>query len=274
MKISIVTISYNQSKYLELCLRSVIEQDQINKEYIVVDPGSTDGSREIIEKYKNYINKIIFETDKGPADGLNKGFSHATGDIYGFLNSDDLLLPGALKSVELAFSEMPRIDVVSGHAFVIDQNGERISKLYSRKYSLFRYVYGAATIAQQSTFFRSLAFKKTNGFNVQNRVYWDGELFFDLAMSGAQFAVLNKLLACFRIYGNSITGSQRLRDAAYQNNLRLFTQLYGREWKRRDLLTHYYAKILEYSQQPWILFERLRNGPTIPRKYRSNRWPG
>ena len=84
MKFSIVTISYNQAQFLEQAIRSVIEQDYPDVEYIVVDPGSTDGSREIIERYRDRIDRIIFEPDKGPADGLNKGFAQATGDVFGF----------------------------------------------------------------------------------------------------------------------------------------------------------------------------------------------
>ena len=74
LKFSIVTISFNQARFLEQAILSVISQDYLNIQYIVVDPGSTDGSRDIIEKYHNHIDKIIFEPDNGPADGLNKGF--------------------------------------------------------------------------------------------------------------------------------------------------------------------------------------------------------
>ena len=89
MKISVVTISYNQACYLEQTIISVLNQDYENVEYIVVDPGSTDGSRDIIEKYRNRIQHIIYERDVGPADGLNKGFAVATGDVFYFINSDD-----------------------------------------------------------------------------------------------------------------------------------------------------------------------------------------
>ena len=99
MKVSIVTISFNQAKYLERAIISVVEQNYSNIEYIVVDPGSTDGSREIIEKYRSKITIVILDPDKGPTDGLNKGFAAATGDIYAYINADDALLPGAVKSV-------------------------------------------------------------------------------------------------------------------------------------------------------------------------------
>ena len=95
MKISIVTISFNQEKYLRQCIDSVLSQTGCEVEYIVVDPGSTDRSREIIESYGDKIIRV-FESDDGPADGLARGFGRATGRVYGWINSDDYLLPGAL----------------------------------------------------------------------------------------------------------------------------------------------------------------------------------
>src|SRR4029077_2212938 len=83
-RVSIVTISFNQAPFLERAIRSVLEQDHPDVEYIVVDPGSTDGSREIIEKYRSRIAKVILEPDRGPANGLNKGFAAATGEILGY----------------------------------------------------------------------------------------------------------------------------------------------------------------------------------------------
>ena len=98
MKFSIVTVSFNQRQYLEEALASVLGQDYPAIEYIVVDPGSTDGSRELIESFRDRLASMIFEPDQGAADGLNKGFQQASGDIFAFLNSDDVLLPGAMKS--------------------------------------------------------------------------------------------------------------------------------------------------------------------------------
>ena len=89
MKFSVVTVSFNQRQYLEEALTSVLEQDYPAIEYIVVDPGSTDGSRELIESFRDRLASIVFEADQGAADGLNKGFQRASGDIFGFLNSDD-----------------------------------------------------------------------------------------------------------------------------------------------------------------------------------------
>ncbi len=92
MKISIVTLSFNQKQFLEEALQSVLGQKYPELEYIVVDPGSTDGSREMLDLYKGQLTELILEPDRGAADGLNKGFSRSTGDVLGFLNADDLLL--------------------------------------------------------------------------------------------------------------------------------------------------------------------------------------
>ncbi len=90
MKVSIVTISFNQAEFLERAMRSVLTQDYPDVEYIVVDPGSTDGSRALITAQGSRI-KAILEKDNGPADGLNKGFASATGEIFGYINADDAL---------------------------------------------------------------------------------------------------------------------------------------------------------------------------------------
>src|SRR5260370_8827288 len=86
-KVSIVTISFNQAPFLERAIRSVVEQDYPDVEYIVVDPGSTDGSRDIIERYRSRISKIILEPDTAPANGLNKGFAATRGQIFFYTNT-------------------------------------------------------------------------------------------------------------------------------------------------------------------------------------------
>jgi glycosyltransferase involved in cell wall biosynthesis len=216
MKISIVTISYNQAPFLEQAILSVLDQ-KVDLEYIVVDPGSTDGSREIIEKYRHRIHKIIFEKDEGPADGLNKGFAQASGDIFGFLNADDILLPGALSEAADYLIKKPRVDIVSGHGYIIDEHGKRLYKVFSNRLNATtfvkkRYTIGYSSIVQQSTFFRRKAFEKTGGFDRDYRILWDGALFVDFMNLNLKFETTNRYWSEFRIYPNSITGSGSQSD--------------------------------------------------------------
>lgn len=263
MKISIVTISFNQARFLEQSIRSVIEQNYPDIEYIVVDPGSTDGSREIIERYSDRITKIIYEPDSGPADGLNKGFAQATGEIYAFINSDDFFLPGAFRIVTNAFLQAPHKDVLSGHSLIVDSTGTVVNRLFSRRYTPLRSVYGAAVLSQQSTFFRSTAYSRINGFNVSNPVAWDGELWMDLAMSGMRFGRINEFLSAFRISAESITGAGKLRDEYLSYRERMFKKVRGRAQLPMDKAIKFTFKSLEYIENPLALIDRLVKGPVV-----------
>lgn len=265
VKFSVVTISFNQACFLKQALDSVLQQDYPDFEYIVVDPGSTDSSRDLILSYREQIDHILFEADDGPADGLNKGFAQADGEIFCFVNSDDYLLPGALSKAAQYFASHPHVDVLSGNAWVVDGTGACINRFHSRRFSLWMCAYGAATLAQQSTFFRAGPFQKLGGFNTKNRVAWDGELWIDLALAGARFARTPDYLSAFRVYGSSITGSGRLREAYERYTSDMFQKIMGRSPAPRDRYFRISAKALEYLTQPVIFKDRLRLGPTTPR---------
>ncbi|HXA04241.1 MAG TPA: glycosyltransferase family 2 protein [Bryobacteraceae bacterium] len=214
MRIGIVTISYNQASYLTEAIESVQVADIERLEYVMVDPGSTDGSRDIIERFRRRFSRIILEPDKGPPDGLNKGFAATTADVVGYLNADDRFTPGALDYVVRYFERRPDVDVLCGAIRIIDENGEAsIRRRTPDRIDLRSYAYETCFFWQQATFFRREAFLKTGGFNVQSKTAWDGELVVDMALAGCRFAYTNKLLGDFRIYGDSITGSGRFAEA-------------------------------------------------------------
>jgi len=129
-KISIVTPSYNQGKFIEGTILSVLNQNYPNLEYIIVDGGSTDNSVEIIKKYQDRISYWVSEKDRGQSHAVNKGFKRATGDIIGWLNSDDTYLPHCLKHVEKAFSEHPDADAVYGNIVYTDENSVTLWRRY------------------------------------------------------------------------------------------------------------------------------------------------
>lgn len=260
-KISIVTISFNQAEFLEQAILSVLNQKTSNIEYIVVDPGSTDGSRGIIKKYWDRIDHVIFEKDAGPADGLNKGFNVATGDIFGFLNSDDTLLPGSLSTVLSFFSQNPKVDVVSGHAEIIDSRGNIKRRFFSDRFRLGMAAYGACILVQPSTFFREHLFRKCGGFNADNRLTWDSELFIKMALEGAHFSVFNEFISQFRVHGRSITGTGRF-DGYYRDHRKAdLERILKRSTHRKDyffmVIAKYIRKVLNYRDT----MERIRFGP-------------
>src|SRR5688572_19422484 len=104
-RISFVTPSFNQAKFLEQTIRSVLDQNYPNLDYAVVDGGSTDGSVDIIKKYEHRLSWWVSEKDRGQSHALNKGFSKASGDVFGFINSDDYLYPGSLDAVARAWND-------------------------------------------------------------------------------------------------------------------------------------------------------------------------
>jgi glycosyltransferase involved in cell wall biosynthesis len=257
MKFSIVTISCNQVRYLERAILSVISQEGVEVEYIVVDPGSTDGSRELIGQYRDRIAVAILERDTGPSDGLNRGFSVATGDVFGFLNSDDELLPGALARIAEAFELNPRADVVSGCGYFVDGDDHRLRAIVPSMLTPWLYGHGGVSVFQQGTFFKAEWFRRVGGFRMDNRTCWDGELFLDMALAGARFVTIGSDVANFRIHEGSITGSGRLNEKYRIDCERLFEKTFGRKRGTRDALTGVLARLAKWLVDPTYLVRRL-----------------
>jgi len=236
----------------------VLDQQIIDLEYIAVDPGSTDGSREIIEQYSSIIK--VFEKDAGPADGLNHGFSISHGEILGYLNSDDILLPGALEKIIDLFEKNPDIDVVYGHCLVIDTQGNELRKCYSDKFSLCAAAYGAAMVVQPSTFFRRKIFEKVGGFNVENKSNWDGELFIDFALAGAKMLRIDCFLSGYRVHNESITGSGKLAVLHEKYRRDIFKKIMGRPWRNIDATLAFLMRAKKHLFHPRAAIERLMHG--------------
>lgn len=258
MKISVVTISFNQKKYLSECIKSVSVQDG-PWEHIIVDPGSTDGSRELIKQWNYHFSHIIFEPDKGPADGLNKGFSLVEGEILCYLNSDDTFEPGAFKKIRDFFKDINNqsYDVVSGHAKVIDSKGNIIREVFSDKLSKVNLALGVGLLIQPSTFIRNRAYYQTKGFNVENRSNWDGELVVDMFMNGAKFYVLNSFLSNYRIHSESITGAGMYQDRINLWAKRRYYKLFNKDIPFYAGLIRFYFRVLRILKHPKLLYYKF-----------------
>ncbi len=132
MKVSIITITYNSAKTLEDTIRSVIAQDYDNIEYIIIDGKSKDGTMDIVNRYKEYITKVVSEPDRGLYDAMNKGIQHATGDIIGFINSDDFYACNdAISSIVKEMKAHPELDGVHANLYYVDnQNTDHVVRYW------------------------------------------------------------------------------------------------------------------------------------------------
>jgi glycosyltransferase involved in cell wall biosynthesis len=181
--VSIVTPSFNQSSFLELTLRSVLEQDYPNVEYSVVDGGSTDGSVDIIRRYADRLHGWVSETDSGQAEAVNKGLARARGDIVAWLNSDDTYLPGAIGAAVRAFQAHPEAVMVYGNMYAVDEEGLRTNLLRYRQLSL-QDLLCFQIIGQPAVFLRRSAFDKVGGIDTSFHLLLDHQLWLKIACQG------------------------------------------------------------------------------------------
>ena len=213
-------------------MESVLSQDWPDVEYLVVDPGSTDHTPEIISAFQSkYPGRIVHitERDRGPADGLNSAFKRAKGDLFGYLNADDIYLPGCLRSAVEAAFKFDDAAAVYADGFKIDGEGRVIRRVISTTFTAKRFVYGGSLVLQQSTFYRADAFRAVGGFNVENRTSWDAELLFDMSRNGMRLVHVPGFWSAFSSHSESITGSQRMAEESRKTHARYFRTVMGRE---------------------------------------------
>lgn len=208
MKISIVTPSYNQSAYLQQTIDSVRAiGHKLDVEHIIVDGGSTDGTLEILKNAGDQV-RWISEPDKGQADAVNKGVNMASGEIIGWLNSDDLYLQGALETVHNHFTDHDNCQWLYGRCLIIDEHGEEILKwitMYKnmklRDFSKSRLL-TQNYISQPSVFFRKDLFEKVGGMDLSLHFALDYDLWLRFA-TVAPACVIDDELAAFRRHSES-----------------------------------------------------------------------
>lgn len=217
LRISVVTPSFNQAQYLRATIQSVLGQDYPHLEYLIIDGGSTDGSAEIIQEHAGRLAYWCCEPDGGQADAIGKGLARATGDILGWLNSDDILLPGALAAVVRHFHTHRHADVVSGGAYYMDAQGWPLRKVFGTytlgvqaTFNRLRF-YAMDGVFQQATFWRRGVYERCGGIDRSLQFIMDRDLFVRLAKHG-RWDRLHHMVAGFRLHDRckSIT-SQDIR---------------------------------------------------------------
>ncbi|MEM9413673.1 MAG: glycosyltransferase family 2 protein, partial [Planctomycetota bacterium] len=245
-KVSIVIPNYNLDGYLERTICSVVEQEYQAKEVIVVDGNSTDNSHSIIDSYRDRLDKVVIEPDDGHADAINKGFENSTGEIMGWINSDDVLLPGCLENVVEIFQKFPEVDWIVGNSSHISDHDHLLSSYPSRPFSRVRFLMGDIRwVQQESTFWRrSLWEKAGSNLDVNLRLAVDFELWLRFSRHAKLYSVHVGL------------GAFRMRSA---QRSKLFLQEYLKEvesviLKERNGLSQIeFERHLHLLQMPFML---------------------
>ena len=234
MKLSIVTPSFNQGRFLEQTIQSVLTQDHPDIEYIIIDGGSTDESVEVIRRYEDRLAYWVSEKDRGQAHAINKGLEKATGDVFAFINSDDLYLPGAFRAVTEYFREHPACEWLCGETLLFGTERQTILAPTRVPESAAHALSWAYVAAQPGMFWKREIVK--DGFQERWRYCFDNEMYARLLIRGHKCEHLMVPVAAYRYHPESKSVAEG--------------ELFDHEF---DEITEMYQKELKGAERRWTL---------------------
>jgi len=202
--VSIVTPSFNQARFLEETMRSVLGQDYPRIEYMVVDGGSSDGSVDVIRRHADRLAWWDSSPDQGQTDAINKGFARAQGDVLAWLNSDDTYQPGIVRRAVEFLQANPRVGMVYGDANFIDEHGDVIGRFPAAQTDYRRLRQGYVHVPQQAAFFRAELWRQVGPLDPTFYFAMDYDLWVRLARL-AELRYLPLLWANFRLHSQGKT---------------------------------------------------------------------
>lgn len=209
-KVSIVTPSYNQARFIEETIRSVLLQGYPDLEYIIIDGGSTDKSVEIIKKYEKWLAYWISEPDKGQSNAINKGWKLAKGDIMAYLNSDDIYMPGAVRTAAAFLSRNPDADMIYGECNIIDEHSHLKRRFKTADFKIEKVLCGGrCVIPQPSTFIRRAIIDEVGLLDVDMDMAMDLDLWVRIGLKH-RIARIPAVLASARLH----PGAKTLSDVS------------------------------------------------------------
>jgi glycosyltransferase involved in cell wall biosynthesis len=257
LRVSLITPSFNQARYIRRTIDSVLEQrGDFEIDYRIVDGGSTDGTLEILKSYGDQL-AWVSEPDEGQIDAINKGLRGATGDIVGWLNSDDLLLPGALDRVVTAMVEHPDAEWVHGRCEIIDEHGSPVRRwvgLYKHwmaKHHSFERLLGDNYVCQMTTFWRRAVQSEIGYLDPSLSLAFDYEYWIRLAKRGSPVYVPERL-ACFRWYDTSKSGANYVEQFRQNTEIAIRHAPNAKRW----LLLRKRAKNAVYARLYRVMAKR------------------
>ena len=233
-RISIVTPSFNQGRYLEKTIRSVLLQGYPNLEYLVIDGGSIDGSVNIISKYAPWLTFWVSEKDRGQSHAINKGFARATGELLGWLNSDDWYLPGALWKLAETYLEDRSVGAVYGQGHIIDEHGALCHrpKLEQVTYEGLFDWFSGHDFMQPSCLFTREAYDRCGPLDESLHISMDVDLWINIAKH-YQFRKIEDLLSIALRHKEAKT--THMKNAMYVD-FAVVLMRHGNETKAREVL--------------------------------------
>jgi glycosyltransferase involved in cell wall biosynthesis len=203
--ISIVTPSFNQAEFLPRTIESVLDQDYPRIEYIIIDGGSTDGSREVIQSHEGRLAYWESIKDKGQTDAINKGFAKAAGKYLAWLNSDDVYQPGAFSEAVAYLETHPEVGLVYGDCTFIDAQDRIIGRFPAAQTDLQKLRRGYVHIPQQASFFRRDLWEKVGPLDPSFYFAMDYDLWVRLAGEAPLVYLPEHTWANFRLHGDAKT---------------------------------------------------------------------
>jgi len=254
--ISIVTCSYQQAKFVAQAMRSVLDQNYPALEYVVIDGGSSDGSAQIIGRYQRALAYWTSEPDGGQTQALIKGFGRCSGEILGWLCSDDLLLPGALRTVGAFFAAHPEVAAVYGDALWIDADGRFLRPKRESGFNRFVLLHDHNYIPQPSMFWRRSLYEAVGGLDARFELAMDADLW-ERFSARTRIVHIPVYLSCMRYYAAQKTRARRA-DA-----LRECTAIRARD--RRGAAPGSRGLALRLAARCLRIAEKLRAGGYAPR---------
>ena len=267
MKVSVITPSYNQGQFIQRTIESVLSQAGVDLEYFVFDGGSTDNTVEVLRKFGSQICWQS-QTDKGQADAVNKGIQASTGEIIGWLNSDDIYYPGAIQRAVDYFAKHPDVDVIYGMADHIDINDKPFEAYPTREWDFIK-LQSTCYLCQPAVFFRRSVIERNGLLDVNLHYCMDYEYWLRLGAAGVQFGYLYEKLAGSRMYKDNKNLRDRLKVSHEINDM--LKRDFGRV--RLSWLCHY-ASVTTADQFRRIKFP-IRNWELAARLlFASWRWNG
>ena len=204
-KVSIITPSYNQGRFLDECIQSVLGQDYPNIEYIIIDGGSADGSPEIIRKYADRLFYWVSEPDGGQSAALNKGLLRATGDIWAWMNSDDAYLPGAVRKAVEWLVGHPDDDIVFGDCLTVNEAGQAERSLQAGKTNFPAMLTGRINIPSGSAFLRRSVRGRVGDFDEGLHYLLDSDYWLRAMQQTCSFGYIPEALSFYRVYPGAKT---------------------------------------------------------------------